>query len=349
MPPGSPLTKIQANKPFTVQFQQNLNHFYVQNPGFVDASIAFVSNPQESDFQPFGDPIADYNSMNQITQTNFSITAVVPNMTTSTAVIRVRYVSNNPLEDDHGMIFYQCADVIILPAANEPAEPVAPKSNLPRLFPFPGVPVKPQPGQQNPAGCCTAQQWEAFSYEPQSWRPESHTAISYDQINKLMMVEVAIGQNPNGTTIYDGHFRMYMNFTNGYQWYYNVATGSCDLYGLDYWNDWCFGTPGNNQHFVGTVAIGEQTYNEWTSPEGDFSWISSQQNCVPAMFVRSPPGYLSVYFNYQNGIRDPKVFVPPAACHRATKAGLLSKASESPMAEVLAKIGHPAFAQKKQN
>ena len=40
--------------------------------------------------------------MNMITQTNFSITGVVPNVACSpTCVLRVRYVSNNPLEDDH--------------------------------------------------------------------------------------------------------------------------------------------------------------------------------------------------------------------------------------------------------
>jgi hypothetical protein len=36
--------------------------------GQLDASIAFVANPREEDFKPFGSAIPDYNAYNMITQ-----------------------------------------------------------------------------------------------------------------------------------------------------------------------------------------------------------------------------------------------------------------------------------------
>ncbi|CAF5151824.1 unnamed protein product, partial [Rotaria sp. Silwood1] len=50
---------------------------------------------------------------NQITQTNFSIEINLPNQPRDECVLHVRYLSNNPLEDDHGTVFHQCSDIIL--------------------------------------------------------------------------------------------------------------------------------------------------------------------------------------------------------------------------------------------
>ena len=44
---------------------------------------------------------------------------VVPNVVADNAVVRVRYVSQNPTENDRGTTFYQCADVKIVKATEK--------------------------------------------------------------------------------------------------------------------------------------------------------------------------------------------------------------------------------------
>lgn len=65
---GPVLTNLKAGQKYTVQFQQNLNHYFVDNPGWMEAAIAPNPNPSEADFKPFGQQIRDYNAMNMITQ-----------------------------------------------------------------------------------------------------------------------------------------------------------------------------------------------------------------------------------------------------------------------------------------
>lgn len=99
----------------------------------MDAAISFnINNPSDSDFTRLGVPIPDYNANNMVTQTNFTIQvqaillhmwylcvwpssfslhkkATLPS-TTGRAVIRVRYVSNNPdeaVKNNPQAIFYQ--------------------------------------------------------------------------------------------------------------------------------------------------------------------------------------------------------------------------------------------------
>ena len=112
-------TSIEKGSLYTVKFQQNLNHFYTGNPGYMDITFAQGKFPKESDFTTTLARVNDYNAMNEVTQTNFSINVTMPDMTCSECVIRVRYETNNPLEDDRGTIFYQCADIALVSSSNE--------------------------------------------------------------------------------------------------------------------------------------------------------------------------------------------------------------------------------------
>lgn len=52
----------------TISFQQNLNHYFVKQPGQLVADLAMNSNPTEQDFKAFGNIIQDINALNEITQ-----------------------------------------------------------------------------------------------------------------------------------------------------------------------------------------------------------------------------------------------------------------------------------------
>ena len=58
--------------------------------------------------------------------------------------------------------------------------------------------------------------------------------IYYDALNQLMRVDLQTGDN-HGNSTFDGTFQMFMNFTSGAEYYYNVNANTCGAYGLDYW------------------------------------------------------------------------------------------------------------------
>ena len=57
------MANLVGGQNFDILFQQNLNHFYIENPGSLVADFATVPNPLETDFQPLGEPIRDYNAV----------------------------------------------------------------------------------------------------------------------------------------------------------------------------------------------------------------------------------------------------------------------------------------------
>jgi hypothetical protein len=48
--PKAPTTTLVAGSTSVIRFQQNLNHWYPPNPGYLDVSIAHTRNPAEEDF-----------------------------------------------------------------------------------------------------------------------------------------------------------------------------------------------------------------------------------------------------------------------------------------------------------
>ncbi|RYH00355.1 hypothetical protein EON65_49515 [archaeon] len=62
VPSGAPQTSLVGGQPFTIYFQQNLNHFYLNNPGKLVADFALTDNPAEADFVQLG-YVSDYNAV----------------------------------------------------------------------------------------------------------------------------------------------------------------------------------------------------------------------------------------------------------------------------------------------
>ncbi len=60
---GEPQTVLNAGQDYTILFQQNLNHYYLENPGQLVADYATNANPVEGDFTALGTPVADYNAV----------------------------------------------------------------------------------------------------------------------------------------------------------------------------------------------------------------------------------------------------------------------------------------------
>jgi len=170
------------------------------------------------------------------------------------------------------------------------------------------VPVDKLPGD-GLACCVTSQQWLVDAYESGSYRLPTHIVIAYDAINKLMRVDTYSGQ---GVTIYDGAFSMYLNFTSGIEYYVNINNGgTCEAFGLDYWNDWCYGGALQKELYVESIVIGNARCDVWGND--DFHFINSQSDCSPVVLQRDD-GSMTVYYNFRSS-NESSIFVPPSQCH----------------------------------
>jgi len=299
---STPGATLQGGKNFNILFQQNLNHYYIQNPGKLVADFANAADPTEADFTELGS-IHDYNAMNEITQTNFTLSVPIPNVDCEHCVLRMRYISNNPTENDRGMIFYQCADVKVEKSVADEAKVV-----------LPVVETKSSVNEVK-HDCCAAKQFTMQAYETSSWRNPTQKLYYFDAARQLFRIDTISG---NGNTTRDGSFRMFNNFTSGIEYYHNVATDSCDLYGLNYWSDWCYGAA-NNQVYYSSITVGNDLADIWRQ-EGEndvFSWTNTRDSCVPVAQSRQDTGETTFYYNFKEEVPLASVFELPAACVRA--------------------------------
>jgi hypothetical protein len=309
---SSPRTTLVAGSKYKVEFQQNLNHYYTVKPGALDISFGVGLNPSESDFHVLHS-FSDYNAMNQITQTNFSIEIDLPSEPCNECVLRVRYLSNNPAEDDHGTVFHQCSDVKLTQGFVNPLK----KEKKVQV-------VENKERKEDPHDCCAPDNYvNGFFHVIPAIDYRSEGVIFYDKQAQQMRVSVVINGG-RGSTAFDGTFDMWMNFTSGLQYYYNRNNNTCDKYGLDYWNDWCFGNKYNQSaDFVAadvtcTSPFGpRQRCNQWRNGEFLFETFSESQ-CFPSGISR-PSGERYDYLRGSTAPIPPQTFVPHSICTQQTK------------------------------
>lgn len=117
--------------------------------------------------------------MNEITQTNFSIKVAVPNVDCDNCVVRLRYLSQNPTENDRGTTFYQCADVKVVKSdkAKSPTSAI----------------VAAAESKNRTVDCCAPEQFTLSGYETGSWRNPTAKKYYFDAVNKLFRIDTNSG------------------------------------------------------------------------------------------------------------------------------------------------------------
>ena len=285
---------IKSGSLYRVEFQQHLNHYYPLNPGQLDISFAIGLDPPEEDFSILKS-FNDYNPMNHNTQTNFSIEIQLPNIECEHCVLRVRYLTNNPDEEDHGKIFYQCSDIQLRNKS----------SNY--------IQIKDQKGvikhENDPHDCCSP---SSFQMSFIHWIPEifytSSGMIYYDKLQSQMRISMSsMGIEYN----------MWMDFTSGKQYLNNVNEKSCRLFGLDSWNDWCYGNTYNqSEDFLASDVSCLNGVFDYCSrwKNGDFIFESTANECFPSSLTRLSTEEKTIYFNHKSGPISPEVFRPDPIC-----------------------------------
>lgn len=306
-------TKLQANTAYTVKFQQNMNHYYTNNPGRMDVSFAVGENPREEQFQVLKS-ISDFNPMNQITQTNFSLDILLPNISCKTCVLRVRYLSQNPLEDDRGTTFYQCADIELTTKRVKENEKIVREAEK-RLLLEPDNKLDTN-RKTNPNDCCAPASFVVvFVHRIPKFDFHSSGLIYYDKPSQKMHVKITSGSGQLGI-IPNGEYAMWMDFPLGLQYYQNINKNTCYSFGLDFFNEWCFGNTYNqSENFVAkdapcTSHIG--TCNQWRN--GDFLYEAFSDTCYPASVSRKLNGERTDFYAALSGPFDEAIFQPDPTC-----------------------------------
>jgi hypothetical protein len=125
----------------------------------------------------------------------------IPNVDSEHAVVRLRYLSQNPTENDRGMIFYQCADVKITKSAAEDAI-----AN--HIKPF--EPAAPAKGSD----CCAAKQFTMEGYESHSWRNPTAKKFYFDAASNMFRVDTNSGTGTFLCIVFLTH--MLLNWVTNY-------------------------------------------------------------------------------------------------------------------------------------
>ena len=133
-----------------------------------------------------------YSQLNEITQTNFTIRISVPNVAVSNGVVRMRYISQNPTENDRGTTFYQCADVKIVKASDEQAASYA-ASKTSTTTAATAAQSSTVSSASNGTSCCAPAQFTLEGYETASWRNPTAKKFYFDAPNKLLRVDTNSG------------------------------------------------------------------------------------------------------------------------------------------------------------
>merc|ERR1711865_379682 len=96
----------------------------------MDVAIVKGEDPSNGDFEILA-RVDDFWGIEMIQQNNFTVSVTIPNYSSVHSVIRIRYVSHAPTEidpDDNKLaIFYNCADIMVLP--RPPDAPSAPAAD----------------------------------------------------------------------------------------------------------------------------------------------------------------------------------------------------------------------------
>ncbi|KNC51365.1 uncharacterized protein AMSG_07381 [Thecamonas trahens ATCC 50062] len=310
---GPPSATYAPGSIVEVNFQQALNHWYYEKPGHLDVAIASGNSPSDSAFTVIG-TLPDFPAHDQVWQTNFTMSVTIPaSMSPGAAVMRFRYVANNPDEAVKGnpdAIFYNCADVLISAAAGKTQAPAA-DARLAELL----ADGQPLASTATPTGCEAPKQFEGVSIQAEGTGAILRRAYAYDAVNQRVFVD------RRGTIASDSNIVREATWTDYHamkQWvlfeYADSTPSVCELYGPDAFYAWTYGDKPESagQTFEEQVPVGASLANVWSN--GVFWWASEAESCLP-VWKYHLNGAMELFTNTSIGIADPSVFDIPSICN----------------------------------
>ena len=291
-PAQGPFQTVKEGQHLIVRLQQNANHFNPIIVGHIDVAISFT--PSDSSSWTTLASELDYPAHDQVAQLNYSLPVVIPSGSSGAAVLRVRYVSNNPDEidpkDNTQAIFWQCSD---LKVEKSPVSVVSARQVH--------VARKLRTIESSKAGCCAPAQFQMTGKQMSSSGADQDMAMYVDQTKKLTRWDK------------DG-VQLYNNYTALKEWIYHPVSDTCRLVGPDQFYGFCFGSHlgrGTYQRTNGT-SNGVQ---HWTADNG-FKWGSTVDSCYPSYFDGKTK---TIQWTNQKPLESHSVLDLPLACLKVTE------------------------------
>jgi len=290
MPPQTPQYSYEAGSDVSILFQQNLNHWNQDNPGYLDVSISY--NPSSDNPHDFVvlEKIIDWPAHDQVTQTNFSRVITLPPTASDHAVLRYRYVSNNVGEiypkNNTQAVFWNCVDIKITEQKKKNRE--LKKEEEKKV-------------KKEDKGCCTPNQWQIKGLEKYINGDITQHTIYWNQDTNLTRWD----RVSSAASLF-----IWNNYTSGAEYLFDPIHNTCLLYGSDPIYPWCFGEKAY-MTYNNTVSFPNQPKTDIWLMENGFVFGSTVDNCYPA-FVKQDES--SIEFFGGSDITDPSVFNIPEVC-----------------------------------
>lgn len=294
--PGPVTATYVAGDQGAILLQQNFNHWNGANQGFIDVAIALtnVANPTAADFVTLTSTL-DYPAHEQVTQTNFTLPVTWPQKVISRAVLRVRYVTNNPDEsvpNNQNSTFYNCADIALSATLGSSKQPAAPtplkKDRAARLAEFVAMAhathadlvarnVVPPASGPSVSGCCLPSRF-TLAYEAQL-RVRSTTLL----LQREFEVDQGLQLQRFTQSVISGggaefNFVAISDYQKGVEYFLNGTSGACSLYGPDQWYPFCYGDQADNGTTQARIAIYK---NLTVFANDDATWLWAVSNVAP--------------------------------------------------------------------
>jgi hypothetical protein len=264
----------------------------------------------------------DFKAHDMVTVTNFTVSITVPPTASDNAVLRVRYISNNPLEVDPvnntAAIFYNCADIKItnaeelvspIPegvlfhtAKSDPISSREHRSDSPSSFSCSPTPMFHARAETiSHVGTVTHEIWYDGIQQLVRWDRKGSivnstidsvtTITNYSDVRKFGIPEFVIHPDQK----------------------------ACDIYGADSFYSWSFG--GKDQPFLRNVSFAGHNVHVFYNDASRITWqaieIVSESGasfCLPLSVEMALSDSATAFSAEPVNAFDPSVFVPPSYC-----------------------------------
>lgn len=294
VPAGHPTKAYDGGNKESIHLQQNLNHWFIHKPGRFEISIIDLTNGTGKVYQLA--KWADWPAHEMVTQTNFTVEVVIPNINCLKCILAVQYISYNPLEIDPAnntdSIFYNCADIVIRKMAKVPT-----------------YRAKKEERPLDPHTCISPKRFHGSGKES-----TPYGVVDYDLYYDAVVEKVLLLRgNTNWAPSQNSTALTYYKKPSGGEIEYVILGGPCMYYGPNKFYGYEFG-PKMTMEFLGKSQLYEEpTFEYRVGPYVKF--YATVDKCLPKSVVRldGVHVYNLTYSSFTFDFPD-DVFALPPSC-----------------------------------
>lgn len=114
---------------------------------------------------------------------------------------------------------------------------------------------------------------------------------------------------------------MFNDFQCGIEYYHNVNTNICELYGLNLWSGWCYGSA-NHQIHTDVIQVGNEKADVWGMNGNDFVFTNVRSKCTPVSKMRKTSGEATFYYNMATSLPADYFSLPQSCVDAVNAAGI---------------------------